>query len=46
MATAPEFAITEWQVRLLEQQIIEQPEYWLWSHKRWKYQHLYKNNPQ
>jgi Kdo2-lipid IVA lauroyltransferase/acyltransferase len=44
VATAPEFAITEWQVRLLEQQIIEQPEYWLWSHKRWKYQHLYKKN--
>jgi KDO2-lipid IV(A) lauroyltransferase len=44
--TAPEFAITEWQVRLLENQIIQQPEYWLWSHKRWKYQHLYKNNQQ
>jgi len=39
---APEYAITEWQVRLLEQQIIEKPEYWLWSHKRWKYQYLYK----
>ncbi|MCA1745500.1 MAG: lysophospholipid acyltransferase family protein [Bacteroidales bacterium] len=46
VTTAPEFAITEWQVRLLEQQIIQQPEYWLWSHKRWKYQHLYKNNQQ
>ena len=42
VATAPGFSITEWQVRLLEQQIIQQPEYWLWSHKRWKYQHLYK----
>lgn len=46
VTTAPEFAITEWQVRLLEQQIVQQPEYWLWSHKRWKYQHLYKNNQQ
>lgn len=28
--------ITERHSRLLEQQIIDQPEYWLWSHKRWK----------
>lgn len=28
--------ITEIYSRLLEQQIIEKPEYWLWSHKRWK----------
>jgi Kdo2-lipid IVA lauroyltransferase/acyltransferase len=42
--TAPEYEITEWQVRLLEEQIREKPEYWLWSHKRWKYQHLY--NPE
>ncbi len=46
VSSAPEFAITEWQVRLLEQQILQQPEYWLWSHKRWKYQHLYKNTQQ
>lgn len=46
VASAPEFAITEWQVRLLEQQIRQQPEYWLWSHKRWKYQHLYKSTQQ
>ncbi|MDP4267239.1 MAG: lysophospholipid acyltransferase family protein, partial [Bacteroidota bacterium] len=29
--------ITEKHVRLLENAIIEQPELWLWSHKRWKY---------
>jgi len=29
-------SITERHTRLLEQQIIEQPEYWLWTHKRWK----------
>lgn len=29
-------SITEQHTRLLEQQIIEQPEYWLWTHKRWK----------
>ena len=28
--------ITEKHVRLLEEQIIENPEYWLWTHKRWK----------
>jgi KDO2-lipid IV(A) lauroyltransferase len=28
--------ITEWHVRLLEEQIIDNPEFWLWSHKRWK----------
>lgn len=29
--------ITELHVRALEKQIIEKPENWLWSHKRWKY---------
>ena len=28
--------ITERHVRLLEQQILARPEFWLWSHKRWK----------
>ena len=28
--------ITEAHVRYLEQQIRERPEYWLWSHRRWK----------
>jgi KDO2-lipid IV(A) lauroyltransferase len=32
-----EFEITEKHVRILEQQIIERPELWLWSHRRWKY---------
>lgn len=31
------FAITEKHTRFLENQIREQPEYWLWSHKRWKH---------
>lgn len=34
--TAP-YEITEKHVRALEHQIMEQPETWLWSHKRWKY---------
>ncbi len=29
-------SITEKITRRLEEQILEQPEYWLWSHKRWK----------
>lgn len=28
--------ITEKHMRLLEADIIEQPQYWLWTHKRWK----------
>lgn len=28
--------ITERHTRLLEQQLREKPEFWLWSHKRWK----------
>jgi len=38
-ANAPEThegAITEQMTHLLEQQIHESPEYWLWTHKRWK----------
>jgi KDO2-lipid IV(A) lauroyltransferase len=31
------YAITEKHVRMLENFIIEAPEYWLWSHRRWKY---------
>ena len=30
-------AITEKYVKLLEQTINERPEFWLWSHKRWKH---------
>ncbi len=33
----PEFAISEKYMKLLEKTIQEQPEYWLWSHRRWKY---------
>jgi len=32
--------ITKKHVQLLEQQIINQPEYWLWTHKRWKIKRL------
>jgi len=36
-ALCPKFEITENCLRLLENQIKEQPEFWLWSHKRWKH---------
>jgi Kdo2-lipid IVA lauroyltransferase/acyltransferase len=32
-----EFEITELHTRKLEKIIINKPEYWLWSHKRWKF---------
>ena len=35
---APKFSITEQYYRLLEQSIQRNPEYWLWSHNRWKRQ--------
>ncbi|SDB84500.1 lysophospholipid acyltransferase family protein [Williamwhitmania taraxaci] len=31
------FEITEAHTRVLEKHIQEQPEYWLWSHRRWKH---------
>ena len=33
---APQYSIVEAYVRTLERQIVEKPEYWLWSHRRWK----------
>lgn len=32
----PENEITNTFFRLLEKQIVQQPEYWLWTHRRWK----------
>ena len=36
-AGLPEHVITEKHVRRLEEVIIENPEYWIWSHRRWKH---------
>ncbi|WP_231425437.1 MULTISPECIES: lysophospholipid acyltransferase family protein [Pedobacter] len=36
-AETQEFKITEMHTRFLEEIIREEPEYWLWSHRRWKY---------
>lgn len=35
--TANDLSVTQKYVRLLERNIREQPELWLWSHNRWKY---------
>lgn len=32
----PDYQITETYLRMLEEQIREQPEFYLWTHKRWK----------
>lgn len=36
-ASLPVGAISEAHTRLLEEEIREKPEYWLWSHRRWKH---------
>ena len=33
-----EFEITETYMRILEKEIESAPQYWLWTHRRWKYQ--------
>ncbi|GHU75617.1 acetyltransferase [Bacteroidia bacterium] len=35
--TTPEFWITEQYARLMENTILRNPAYWLWTHKRWKH---------
>ena len=32
-----EFEITEIYTRLMEKTILRAPEFWLWTHKRWKH---------
>ena len=36
-AQTARFELTEKMNRMLEKIIIEEPEHWLWSHKRWKH---------
>lgn len=36
-SSLPEGKITEIYFKKLEEIILEKPEYWLWTHKRWKY---------
>ena len=35
-ASVPNYEITDRFLALVEQQIYEAPEYYLWTHKRWK----------
>jgi KDO2-lipid IV(A) lauroyltransferase len=42
VSNVADYEITEAHVRLLEKIIKEQPEYWLWTHRRWKLSHLRK----
>jgi len=36
----PEFWITEQYTRMMENCIMRDPAYWLWTHKRWKYKRI------
>jgi len=36
-AGLPEYKVTETHVKRLEELIRENPEYWIWTHRRWKY---------
>jgi len=36
-AGLPEYKVTEAHVKRLEELIREKPEYWIWTHRRWKY---------
>ena len=40
----PDFQITETFLRKVEQQILEAPEFYLWTHKRWKHKGKNKLN--
>jgi Kdo2-lipid IVA lauroyltransferase/acyltransferase len=42
-AGLPEYLITEKHVKRLEEIIVEKPEYWLWSHRRWKHKKPVEN---
>jgi KDO2-lipid IV(A) lauroyltransferase len=42
-AGLPEHIITETHVRRLEEIIKEKPEYWIWSHRRWKHKRPVEN---
>ena len=42
-AGLPEHHITETHVRRLEEIIKEKPEYWIWSHRRWKHKKPVEN---
>lgn len=42
-AGLPEYTVTEEYVRRMEEIIKKEPEYWLWSHRRWKHKRPVEN---
>jgi Kdo2-lipid IVA lauroyltransferase/acyltransferase len=42
-AGLPEYELTDKHVRRLEELIRKNPEYWIWTHRRWKYKKTAKN---
>ena len=38
--SCPDFEITDRYMALMEETIRRAPEYWLWTHNRWKHRHL------
>lgn len=44
VSQTPEFYLTERYARLLEQSILEQPQYYFWSHNRWKAEHVHEQD--
>ena len=43
-AGLPEYLITETHVRRLEEIIRKKPEFWIWSHRRWKHKRPHEND--
>ena len=43
-AKTAEFELTEQYARLMEQTILRDPAYWLWTHKRWKHKRVSVSN--
>jgi KDO2-lipid IV(A) lauroyltransferase len=39
----PEYKVTDTHVKRLEEIIREKPEYWIWSHRRWKYKREHRD---
>jgi KDO2-lipid IV(A) lauroyltransferase len=42
-AGLPEYHITDTHLKRLEEIIIRNPEYWIWSHRRWKHKRPVEN---
>lgn len=40
----PEYQVTESHIRRLEEIVIKAPEYWIWSHRRWKHKRPQAND--